>query len=89
MRKKKKVRPRYEHNRNQKHRWAVLIVLDPIRHQLLEHRRHVGRLREVLEPLMGFRWDRSLICAAWADKFNDLLSIIKSSVLPPMRKSIR
>ena len=39
------------------------------------------KLRIILELLMGFRWNRSLICAVGSDKFNDLLSIVKSSDL--------
>ena len=61
---------------------AALIVLAQMRHELLEYRRNVKRLREVIEPIMGVRWYRSLICAVGADKFNDLMSIIKSPDLP-------
>ena len=61
---------------------AASIVLAKMRPGLLEYRRNVRRLREVIEPIMGFHWNRSLICAVWADKFNDLVSIIKSSELP-------
>ena len=61
---------------------ATLIVLAKMRPGLLEYRGNVKRLREVIEPIMGFHWDRSIICAVGADKFNDLMSIIKSSDLP-------
>ena len=61
---------------------ATLIVLAKMRPGLLEYRGNVKRLREVIEPIMGVRWYRSLICAVGADKFNDLMSIIKSSDLP-------
>ena len=55
---------------------ADFIVLSKMRPDRLEYRRNVKKLREVIEPLMGFRWDRSLIVASGADKFNDLLSIM-------------
>ena len=61
---------------------AVWIVLAHVRPHLLEYRWDVERLREVSAPLMGFRWGRSLICAAGADKFNDVIAIIRSPDLP-------
>ena len=61
---------------------AALISLAEMRHELLEYRRNVKRLRDVIEPILGFRWNMSLICAVGADKFNDLLSIVKSPDFP-------
>ena len=61
---------------------AATIVLVKMRHGLLEYRRNIKRLRETIGPLLGFRWDRSLLCAVGAEKFNDSLSIVKSSDLP-------
>ena len=58
---------------------AAIIFLAKMRHGLLEHRRNVEILRETIEPILGLHWNRSLICAVGADKFNDLLSIAKSS----------
>ena len=61
--------------------WAAIIVLAKMRPVLLEHRRNVKRLMQTVEPILGFHWNRSLICDVGADKFNDLLSIAKSSGL--------
>ena len=52
-----------------------------MRHELLEYRANIRKLRETIEPLLGFQWNRSLLCAVGAGKFNDLLSIVKSSGL--------
>ena len=61
---------------------AATTVLVKMRPELLEYRRNIKRLRETIESLLVFHWDRSLLCAVGTEKFNDLLSIIKSPGLP-------
>ena len=41
----------------------AIIVLAKMRPGLLEHRRNVKRLRQTIGPILGFHWNRSLICA--------------------------
>lgn len=60
---------------------GAVIVLAKMRPGILEYRRNFKRLGDVIDPIMGFYWDRSLICAVGAVEFNDLLQIIKSSDL--------
>ena len=43
---------------------AVIAILENIRPQILRYRANVAKLKEVLEQILGFRWDRSIICAA-------------------------
>ena len=48
---------------------AVIAILENIRPQILRYKENVVKLREVLEPILGFRWNRTLICAVGAEKF--------------------
>ena len=61
---------------------ASLIVFKAIRPQILENRANIKKLREIIEPVNGFEWSRSLIDKVGSKPINDFMSCVKSSSLP-------
>ena len=61
---------------------AADILLRWVRPQLIKFRHNLGRLQYSLEPLKGLQWSRSVIIQLGPNRINDLMSIIKDSVLP-------
>ena len=60
---------------------AAITIIENIRPRILRYREDVVKLREVLEPVLGFHRDRALICEVGEGEFNDILSRIKASQL--------
>ena len=56
---------------------AAVIVFQKIRPQLIQYSSHPAKLREIIEPIFGFGWNRRAIGAIGSAPINDLVKIAK------------
>ena len=61
---------------------AALIVFQKIRPQLLQYSSNPDKLRQIMDPIFGFEWDRCTIGALGSGPINDLMKITKGSESP-------
>ena len=64
---------------------AVAIVFKTIRHQILQNRSNLAKLREAIEPISGFEWSRALIEIVGSKPISDIMARIKST-MPPLEE---
>ena len=55
------------------------IVTQPIRPRILGYSSTPSKLKAIIEPLRGFRWDRKMRTSMGAEKINGIMSRIKRS----------
>lgn len=60
-----------------------LIVIQCVRRQISKFNANPVKLREISEPMAGFRWGRKLIIPAGTPAIDDLMSCIDGPKTPP------
>ena len=61
---------------------AALIVVQKIRHQLIQYSSNPAKLREITEPIFGVEWNRRTIGALGSAPISDLVKIAKGPQIP-------